>query len=919
MSGSHHENHSFVHASVDELPHKVAIVIPYIGVQTWKFLVNWKTTWQEFPPCGTSNALRKPFEATLFLYLDQPFSKSTVAYDGAMMQELLTAQWKVLSKQGNFDQCFQGGIQFLDIDAGVLGHLDGSCVMYYNLYQKLENRGFHHYLLMEPDVTPVQSNWLNRLTYELNFDQKCSQFWVKGSNSRCAATYGGIKERNDYHINGNALYCLGSSRFREFREQVQQLYPPGSERMAPIAAGCGTGREYEMGFDHAQYQTLMHKDLFEYTKHLRGKFVYTDFIQNRCQGNYDANKIVLDEPSTHLVHSAWVFKDKEQAQVEEVFNLIFGNFPRAEEIIKYKTKLQMGELNPDQLAPAICGNQGLFKMHPKCKTFEEQYYNELTNWSERFPNQFYVWTSDFHSGPIICNMHIFRQLGMVIHAEVDHGHCVYNQICKDRLKVLANDDWRGFSLNPCPQKMRKNFYETYRNDPEMNRVDIITCSHPAANCELYMPLNKTLIVYVTTRLEFGRHDEEIDWEKPYTRDAIQIDTRWREWLHNLKTIALSPRSVLAANNWYDKKYVEYFTGLKVEYLPSLCAPTKNAGKLQYAPYKRQILIGPARDNLDLGPTCRGWNCDAEKHPLMIQLRAAISNDPMVQTQQDAIFVCRIRDLYKKIDMQDVLSHRAMILFPYQSSTMFAIEMYRAGVPMLAPTQRFLKEWHLKYNYLFERIYGKPPHDIHNYSELPYPNHPTDELTLDVWLSFFDIYQWEHIVYFDSFEELVYKLHTTNFEEVHNLMMQYNQRFENILLTSWRKVLHKANLFNPGEHKLANPQLSLNQNLNAIYGDNNHPIWPVQESNDECKSDNKFIPAKFEIPEAKRADLEEVNLFTFNPYSKVVVRKSKTPSLFGLVLVFFVLFAVYILYQNKVFIRTLNAYTKQQREYQRYKI
>eukprot|EP00959_Pyramimonas_sp_CCMP1952_P365535 7655581-Pyramimonas_sp.AAC.1 len=88
-------------------------------------------------------------------------------------------------------------------------------------------------------------------------------------------------------------------------------------------------------------------------------------------------------------------------------------------------------------------------------------------------------------------------------------------MCPTDLRVLTNHGMQGFGMEPCMTRVRKLFYDAYRRDAEMERVDVVICSHPAANCELYMPLNKTLVVYATTRLEFGRHDDMVQWRQPH--------------------------------------------------------------------------------------------------------------------------------------------------------------------------------------------------------------------------------------------------------------------------------------------------------------------------------------------------------------------------------------------------------------------
>ena len=45
------------------------------------------------------------------------------------------------------------------------------------------------------------------------------------------------------------------------------------------------------------------------------------------------------------------------------------------------------------------------------------------------------------------------------------------------------------------------------------------CSHPAANCELFLPFDRAILVHLTTRLEFGRHDANVEWRVPFVGKA----------------------------------------------------------------------------------------------------------------------------------------------------------------------------------------------------------------------------------------------------------------------------------------------------------------------------------------------------------------------------------------------------------------
>ena len=596
------------------------------------------------------------------------------------------------------------------------------------------------------------------------------------------------------------------------------------------AGGCATGAPYELGMDHAMFQFRLRKDTFDYSKTVMAKFQYTDFLQNHCQEPYDPAVVVREEPATFLVHSGASFRHPSHVTVQMVFNAAFERSPSDDERVKYGARMDLGEIrSEEELIKSICVDLSLMThiRHERCRlpndgvsrdgAFDpqrskaEQIASALQPWHSRWPNQVYLWSTDLHSGPSMCNAEVYRQLNIVTHLEIDFGNCMYHGVCKDRLEVLSYNDWHGFSLDPCPHEQRRHFFSRYKKDPEMERVDVIVCSHPAANCELYLPLNKSLLVFATTRLEFGRFDSEVGWRKPIMekQSSTIADQRWKEWVHNIRLIASSPRNLVAANSLYDQYYIEYFTGIRnVQFLPSLCKPA-DAQLLMYSPFRSQFLIGPSRDNLEGSPWCARWGCQAEQHPIWLGLQSAVNDSN--QQGREQLQVARIRDLYQTFTLQDVLNHRAVIVFPYQSSTMMLTEMYRANVPLLAPTVRFLQEWDIQYNFLYERVYGRP-YVVPEVAEergssnvtRPDPNSKEPE-TLHYWLSLFDVYSWPHVTLFDSWPELVHQLQTVDFRRVHHAMREHNKKEEVRIVNRWRKAIQGCRCLRPAPQRWPSPR------------------------------------------------------------------------------------------------------------------
>lgn len=153
----------------------------------------------------------------------------------------------------------------------------------------------------------------------------CTRWWMKGSLSRCDGRYGDIANRRDFHINGNALYCLGSSQFIDFINRVQVAYPAGSGT-GKITAGCATGKRAEEGWDHTFYQFRMQPQNFEYAKHIMHRFQYASFIANLCEDEYSAEEILSIDPRTVLVHSKFPMLSADEQWVRRAYIRILGRY-----------------------------------------------------------------------------------------------------------------------------------------------------------------------------------------------------------------------------------------------------------------------------------------------------------------------------------------------------------------------------------------------------------------------------------------------------------------------------------------------------------------------------------------------------------------------------------------------------------------
>jgi hypothetical protein len=790
-------------------PVTVAVVLPFIDEHVASRMTPVLHRWNSpsYAPCASG----QPLSATAMFY--HPLNRST-------NEAVITRIWSDLTPDAR--SCFSGGMRFLygNIEHKVaMAHPDGTCAQFYALFVAL--RGVAEtFFIMEPDVTPIRPGWLTELVRlaEPNpttvASRRGSHFWILGSVSRCDGSYGDIRVRQDLHINGNALYRVGDPAFDEYLRRVRAFFP-AHNALRVAFPGCATGEAGEDGFDHSIFQYLHHERNFDYARTVLHRFQYTEYVQNLCEDAFDEADVRRRYPDTYLVHSKWPYFTEQERQARKWY---------WDRTLQYPEKKTHKELirnlsSPERrgvLERRLCSSQRYKMLAARNKPLEpcvrlceenESYRAnmpatcrlayERMRWAKMMPaHQPYVWTTDMHVGPPSCYAGLVEEIGARMHAEVDFFNCEFNpSFCKKRLKVLSFDDWKGFSLDPCPNRMRERFFDAYKNDPEFQRVDLFVCSHPAANCELYMPFNRSILVYATTRIEFGRNDPFVEWRKPYM--SKRNLRRWEEWATNLKRIAAKPGNVVAANSMYDVRYVEYLTGVKPLYLPSWCEPSEvgTGGRVRYARGWRQpVLLGMYRDNLDFPnfSDARSW-----QHPILRGLTRASS--------RSRFSFKRMHELYEKYEWWQIMRHPALILIPYQVSTISFFEIYRTGMPIFAPSLRLLCEWVREHGIMWERIYGTPtpmrgaassphaPSDPMALRELNDPNNncTETECSLEYWLGLSDWYVFKHVQYFDSWEDLVSQLETADLDGISRAMAAFNREQRSQIKEQWRGILKNA--------------------------------------------------------------------------------------------------------------------------------
>jgi hypothetical protein len=331
--------------------------------------------------------------------------------------------------------------------------------------------------------------------------------------------------------------------------------------------------------------------------------------------------------------------------------------------------------------------------------------------------------------------------------------CQRTRTCHSPLRILTRNN--GMSTF---ESIADEFYRFYRDQVEMNLVDAFVCFHPASMCELYMPFDRSIIIIASTRYELGRFNA----------------SQWFTWNVNLKKIANNPKNLIAANNLYDAQYIRYFTGIDVTVLPSYCHYTHS----EYQPTRHEFLLAPIH----------------AKSFELIFMRSL--EQSLHQYREMNIQIVPIRKIYINYEYIDLAHHPAIIHVPYQVSFMSLFEQYRMNIPLFFPSLNLLTRWQYDHQVVSERtwdqtLYGiRPQRSTINgvLIDVPDPNNDFDLNAIRYWLNLSDFYQWPHIVYYESTNDLIEKLLNTDLLMISKQMKQYNKQVAIDLHKKWTKIL-----------------------------------------------------------------------------------------------------------------------------------
>ena len=340
------------------------------------------------------------------------------------------------------------------------------------------------------------------------------------------------------------------------------------------------------------------------------------------------------------------------------------------------------------------------------------------------------WTSDLHDGTrcdpattLTVGLGQDVILGGVKDRRAAHPGCLAGVRWPRReySELIRRHDGHNHYISE--EEVRANF-EYYKNDTDIAEVDAFYCSFPMSYCEAWLPFNKTLIYLAGHRFSLARCNE------PQVTRLIK---------HLQEAEALG--HIVASTTTYDAAYINYFTGLRplvLRWSALYYASWRMFPPPPRASMRQEILVGP------------------------LQRGTVLFGDEIARACGGRFNFATARQLYGRFELENLVQHRAAVLFPYVAHSSFGIaEIYALGVPIFVPTPEFLQQLGIVNDRLMTSTdYCGPdawfaprhPQSLH----LPNPEIAGGENEL-YWLRLAEYYQLPFITTFSSFADLGAKL------------------------------------------------------------------------------------------------------------------------------------------------------------------
>jgi hypothetical protein len=342
---------------------------------------------------------------------------------------------------------------------------------------------------------------------------------------------------------------------------------------------------------------------------------------------------------------------------------------------------------------------------------------------------------DCHISVIADLKQILENLGHEVESWSVSGHNWVFDREPTKVDIVNPNTWMNLDESMCDQ-----FYERYKH--ELSTYDAFICTYPPAFSMLYKRFQKPIILQIPIRYEVPFHNNVEKWNNfnQYLRDGID-----------------SGFIFPVANSEYDKKYFEFFVNRECQLIPNICEYTNTTYKPEF-----------------------------EKFLYYSRLPVTFNGDFIID-----------KSSLGRYKFSDITKFKGIIMIPYNCSTMSIFEYYTSNIPLFVPSKSFMIELYSNFsNYVLSELTWNKTFNLSPSSviDCDRENDPNSYNNIDImrrWIEFSDFYNEDwmpFITYFDSLEELQYKLINTDLKDISSKMKSFNVERKSKIYSLWQEKI-----------------------------------------------------------------------------------------------------------------------------------
>lgn len=300
-----------------------------------------------------------------------------------------------------------------------------------------------------------------------------------------------------------------------------------------------------------------------------------------------------------------------------------------------------------------------------------------------------------------------------------------------------------------------------------DQYDAVITSHSLVTCHRLKELDLPMIHINSTR--FGN-----EW--------IQTKDKHNALVDSIQKLLQEKRLRIVHNNQGDEHYFhQYFPSVSPSqelWIPSLC---ESFVRLRIkAPTPTKILLWDTRQLL----------IQKDKSPFMKQLFLKLKERYRDAVDSQALLLAQAQSYLPEGYLDN---YTAVVHIPYNISTMSMFQQVRANIPIWVPSKRLLKQlW----------IDPKEPNELSWCNFVPGSEASASTMdnvlredVIDRWIEYADFYKPDVlplVFHFDSIEELVEKVMTTDYQSAMEKAESKQQQHRENIIFAWEQVLQGLN-------------------------------------------------------------------------------------------------------------------------------